>query len=377
MRFLLVAPTADEIPRPADAAQVDAPSKGEARLRSSADFDAIELAQWWRDLPAGGQLAGKHGSPGMRVLRAAMCWSRGFSVLALEVEAAMSEGGPPPLAVLESWLTDAATEYATRHRLGEIAWAHRVAMTDEAALLPADWLGEDPVSVEVTTNGNDGGRPIVGILSVGWGNSLATGDLDAEERVWRHTVRGLVDAQTLWRELSWISEQATHATRANSIDGGAKRSEVTSFLHRLDELEAKKALHNLAFDELITVFGGPRRRAAEVALLSWGYERVHERVTQRLTDLASVAEKRAKTLDANYQRTVEGILFALGTVAVLEVALSLVGTAWSGAVDTVPGQGSSIPLLSAVREVGADSVITFAIVVLLLGALWLRRSRRE
>lgn len=362
MRFLLLAPTDEPVAGEAEAELVSISEPAEPRLRSRAEFDAIELLQRWLDQPTGPDLVAD-----ADVVRAAVCWTRTFSVLALEVD--VEDVEDERAAALEARLTDIATAYATSQGIDRLAWVGRVAMVDDPGALPQDWLGDDVVTVAL------GEEDSPAELRVSWGNSVAVGVSTVSETRWRHTVRGLVDAQSLWRELSYIAERSAEATRRTLVTQGQGREGIRAFLARIEDLSSQAALHNLAYDELLTAVQGARRRAALAALQTWQYAAVLGRVGHRLSDLEAIALKKSASLNARYQRTVEAILFALGTATLLELALSLVSTAWSGGVDSVPGDRADLHVLSGVREIGADPIILFAVALLIVGALWLRRSK--
>ncbi|MBN9224060.1 MAG: hypothetical protein ABS63_10905 [Microbacterium sp. SCN 70-27] len=375
MRFLLIAPLRGST------AQIRSTKE---TTRTGDRFGADRLVQHWVDLDTvaqqipetvnstdaatfvgGGELAGE-------IRRAALCLARGLPVLALEAEV----DAPAPrtkvdVGRLETRLDTLVDRFVGQNPLlGEARWAGRIALLEAGSTLGEDWSGRNRVPVTASLGDDDVE------LCIGWGNSEVRGWESLPDEAWRETVRGLVDAQVLWCEITQIGDAAAGSTDTMLV-GDTRGVHLSRYQATLADLMTENALHNIAHDEILTNMQGERRLAAQAALGAWGYADVAARVARRLQDLDDVARRRESARSGRYQRLVERVLFILALVTVIDLAFAIVGTSYSGGVSQIPGDGSWLHLFDALREINADVFVVASIIVIaiLSGILIIRRRR--
>ncbi|WP_448236868.1 hypothetical protein [Microbacterium paulum] len=373
MRFLLIAPLVD----------TDSSLGTGVALPPAERFGAHRLDQRWLPLAESrlgatqlleaGQERVKPDTAGVgAVSEVALCFSRGMHVLALETElgvtAPLTKGG---VAVVESLLDSIAEEYIRSiPALGRHRWVARVAVVEAGVSLGEEWTGRNRRPVISSLGADD-----VEICS-GWGNSEITGREHMSDSSWREVVRGLIDAQVLWCEITKIGEDAAASTDTMFV-GDRMGVQLSTYQAKLAELMAESALHNIAFDEILTNMQGERRISAEAALEAWGYSEVAARVARRLRDLDDVARRRESARNGRYQRLVERVLFVLALVTVVDLAFAAVGTSYSGGVSQIPGDGSWLHLFDGLRQINADVFIVISAFVLAAIAAFLMIRRRS
>lgn len=378
MRFLLIAPTEESV------MQGSEPNPAEKISKQQTRFAAERLTQRWVDLDASARpIAGteiestksdtvtqrSHTGP---ITRAAVATSRNTSVLVLDVTLEVERRGKfsaDQATAVGRQLEAIADEFVSNNpAFPKLRWVARVAV-----IAPDDHLGE-------CWDGNAAQRiPIAGGLCeaiVGWGNCSILLPDSASDELWQEISRGLVDAQVMWVDVFDIGQEAGISTDRMLLTN-RKRSDVSAFLDRVAEFMKRNAVHNLAYDDLLTGMQGPRREIAEATLDSWGYHGIADRVARRLKDLDDIGRREEARRSAKYQRIVEGTLFALACVTVIELAFSIISTAYSGNVSSVPGDGSFLHFFDAVRATNADVFVVLAAVVLLTIATLLWRAKRR
>lgn len=216
--------------------------------------------------------------------------------------------------------------------------------------LPELWLHDSEAAdsaVEVLRHDGD--------VLAGWGNSIILEPPDAAAPT-RLAVRdGTVDAQILWNLLETIDGKLQKI----SLDEGIP---LKAALLELEGLEEKRLTLHYAFDELDSRIQGPRRRVAEALLSTWAFRARLRTVDERFADVRSrltISSARGKE---SYQSIVELLLVFIGVLAVSDVFLSAAQLAFSGGVDSVPGDASASRwlILAALREGDVDFLMIIA-----------------
>lgn len=147
-------------------------------------------------------------------------------------------------------------------------------------------------------------------------------------------------------------------------------------MEQVDDFAGALATHQLAYDDLQLNIQGVRRISAMAALTSWDYEAALERVDRRLSDALAVATTMRTVNERKYQELVQGVLYGLAVLTVIDVSLALISTAFSGSAD-VPGEDSPLRLLDAIRLTNQDSIIVAAIVIAVAAAAAYLIGRRK
>lgn len=209
-------------------------------------------------------------------------------------------------------------------------------------------------------------------IRLSWGNNLIWGETDTTAPEWREVVRGLVDAQVLWTQLDDIVRNSGREIRRLTTGEGPTH---TVSLQVVDDVERQLIAHELSFDEFETQVQGIRHEVARRQLQAWNVAKMRSRAQRRAQDLGVVARQEVARRSSRYQSKVEMILFILGLTALIQTALAVIQTAFSGGVATVPGGKGGF--LEWVREVNLDlvlGVVTFTLVAILWTVLRMRRS---
>lgn len=376
MKFLLLSPTKALVTERPRGLKAETASGASQTMRSRTSFTAVELAQAWHDLPREDIRSGRFEASADK---AALCWMRNVAVLVMEVDLSASGAGLD-LDELEEALSHMAEHYASRylHEFLEpdqaaLAWTGRTLLLEAEEQPPEGWLGDG--RAEASVDNLDG--PSSAGVTASWGNAVISGCEALDEPAWRELVRGMVDAQALWREVSHIADDVASKARKRVVGNNRRnRQNLKQFLRDIDDLSTDLADHNLAADELKMVIQGNRQAAGRAWLNAWGYEDAVSRVERRLSDVENVAERRTARLDARYQGSVEIILLALGSLTLFEVALTAISAAYSGGVDEVPGAGTPFSVLGLLRSAHSELILLVAGVAILSGVLILLRSRR-
>ena len=387
MRFFLVAPLArtpaDVTPDRAATSDLSDGSTLRVRrdgtvMRSRIDYRENELAQHWVPLSRPSTQLGRLGDA--TIESAWIIDERGRHVLGLFVAIDYPTGGS---VVLEAELTDLATDFAAaneRIRETGMLWVNRTALLAPGEVAPSGWVDGARENVDVD------GRPV----ELGWGNNSigdwaaalvgAPDDAHGPDATRWQTIRGLIDAQAMWCELEELSAGSAQVitdlfTESPNTRGRSKR--FRRLLAHSERLAAGIAKHHLGYDDLLLSLQGPRRAIAQGSLHAWGYQGLLERIARRMSDLQKVIESRKTAHERRYQRLVEGILSGLSLLTLLDLVLTIVGTALIG-TDDVPGSGSPLGVFAALRAVDADALLlsglTFALVAVVTVLVLRRRT---
>lgn len=374
------------------------------RMRSRLSYTPQYLTQRWYDIvpPSDGEagavsaesaphLTSRLVSPtpddstrgsDVRIERAAIAVSRTTTVLV--VDAYIGESWDAAEAVesdshiydsidrLEKALSECAEELVRDIRAGltsipgapatSAIWVARYLRVSQSDSLPEGWLGGDTEPVPI------GSPPDSAALQIGWGNGVLRGVEDLGPLEWDEMVRGLVDAQTIWSELAMLSDVSGHTL--NELYGPDDRDSKRRrrrLMGQVENFAGALATHQLAYDDLTLTIQGIRRRTAVATLESWEYADALGRVDRRLSDTLVVANTMRSVNERKYQELVQGVLYGLAVLTVLDVSLALIGTAFSGS-DEEPGQDSPLRILEAIRLTNQDSLIVAALVIAVAAA---------
>ena len=330
-------------------------------------------------------------SSGVRIERAAVAVSRTTTVLAVDAYIGESWEAAEPVEadshiydsidLLENALSECAEQLARDIRAGleEIPGAHATAAIWVARYLrvphsdsvPEGWLGGE-VTPEPFRSPSDASA-----LEIGWGNGALRGVEDLGPVEWDEMVRGLIDAQTIWSELAMLSDVSGHTL--NELYGPDDRDSKRRrrrLMGQVEDFAGALATHQLAYDDLMLTIQGIRRRTAVATLSAWGYADALERVDRRLSDALVVANTMRSVNERKYQELVQGVLYGLAVLTVLDVSLALIGTAFSGS-DEEPGHDSALGILEAIRLTNQDSLIVAALVIAVAAAAAYLIGRRK
>ncbi|MCB1222137.1 hypothetical protein KDL30_15865 [bacterium] len=246
----------------------------------------------------------------------------------------------------------------------DLPWVARLAIVVREEEILEDWLRHrSRVRIRALASGAQ--------LYAGWGNSAfvtqnsSSGDL-------RRLEAGFVDGQLLWSSLSHLSEDSTRLILelTNTNTASAEHRARVSFL------SSSLVIHRLSYDEFVLDVQGDRRETAAGLLDSWGYNTAANRLERRISDIDRVLRQRSEEADKRYKSVVERVLEILGLLTVLDVVIGLLGLAYSGSVETIPGEANPTGLLDTVRALPADGILIFGfvVVILLYGMFRLRKE---
>ncbi|HJF14544.1 MAG TPA: hypothetical protein K8V32_07020 [Enteractinococcus helveticum] len=246
---------------------------------------------------------------------------------------------------------------------------NRLLRTDEK--VTEGWL-----SSEVVTSPLDG-TPGASINS-GWGNGSVLGWdlLDHTERL--EVICGLIDAQYLWHQADKLSRSSLNILQSiGPPQARVKSREVRLMQHQMEEEWTNMANHHLAADDLFLNVQGVRRTVAQANLDAWNYNETIERITRRMQDTGNVVSRKSARLDRRYQSTVEMVLFALGLLTFLEIILSAISAAYSGAVPGMPGDEETIGVFAWLRNTSSDVLVLGAFALIFVAAALVITRRKK
>lgn len=337
------------------------------------------LEQEWFPLETHLDLTGVSTREESVVARAAVAAIQGRYVAALELTSPQSGSGKaddtqPTIEDVERWLTTVAADYLSQ-ALGvssdSIPWVGRYLLEDR---VPVNWHSPGAQSEELSSNMLSGSTANI---TLGWGNGSIRGWEFLSESDKKQLVRGLVDAQYIWLEVSLIADDCLFAIRElhTDLDGTSLRSQVRGRPQMVEGLRRRLVDHHLAMDDLLLNVQGLRQQTARVALSAWHYLDVSARTDRRVDEAMQLFSLYRQRREARFQSIVEWILLAMSLLGLAQFTTGLISTAYSGTVNSSPGEGSSLGLLAWVRSTDADVLIL--VTILLTAAIVLLLVRRR
>lgn len=307
--------------------------------------------------------------------RAAISSLRGRHVAALEVTR-NHNGNAIDSEEIECILSAAAVSYLTPHlgiQRNDVMWVGRYSLDSEQ---PEGWLSPGTLTSTLHT----GHRLTIGSpqISVGWGNGSVVGWATLAEPDRNQIVRGLVDAQCIWAECHAIAARALASfNQAQDTSEGLNASKLKDQQRAAEGLSTELVSHHLAVDDLLLNIQGVRSEAARTALDAWGYDAVSARVVRRVEDLKGLLQLRRERFERRFQSTVEYILFAVALLSLIQFALSLIATAFTGPVSTSPGIGSALGIFTWLRSTNADILVLASVALAVVTAVLVEKRRRR
>lgn len=254
-------------------------------------------------------------------------------------------------ATVESICLDARGKYPL--------WVSRTVVGDG----PPGWLDHSAVEF----------REGDATFSLGWGNNAVSVRLMQDSDAWENAVRGLVDAQALYCHLDATSTETGQALLKLSSAGEDNDAADTAILTAA-RMSRQLIVFDLAADEVLTHLQGLRRLCAESHLRVWKADALRERTRRRVEDLQQLAEEAVRARASRYQRVVEAILFALALTSVLQTALAVIQTAFSGGVSTIPGEDRGV--LQWIRTSNLDLLLGMTSILLVITAAFVYSIQR-
>lgn len=332
----------------------------------------IALNQTWQTLSPQSRYEDVGPLPS-RVTKAAQVRVRGQHILALETTLwSRTDADPRANSEIERTLTVTAQNFVRRENMGaEPPWVGRYQLLQRGEEVLPDWLTEEHEEFRLST-------PTPATLRIGWGNGVIAGWESLAPIDQQEVVRGFVDAQCIWYEADGIAHRSITLLRSlGAVHDRVTSGDLGEAQRTLDALHYTYTEHHIAYDDVALNLQGPRRAVAESALAAWGYRGLCERIGRRIEDCKEVIVLRQSRRERRYQSTVEKILFLLGLITFVDVVLNLVSTAFSETSGGMPGAGSSIGILSAVRSADADILLLATLAVALMTFMGVEYGRRR
>jgi hypothetical protein len=268
-----------------------------------------------------------------------------------------------PTAGVEEALSSLATAVFSQHGCGRLLWVSRTLVHDDAH-------GPDRSVRGWLERSHEQGRPSApdyvvddGEFTIGWGNTLLRGR--CPDALLELVEASLVLAQILWSRVHGLSEAAGDALLTGiALGHGRDRRGGRAFAGRVESLSEELGIHHMLTDEFTHNNQGAILTTR--ILETWGFSAFQDSTRRRIADLRGMASDIRTRQNVSYQRTVEWILIAIGLIAVLDVAVGTVQLAFSGGVTDVPGEGSTLALLTTIRGLGADVALLVGLAVVSL-----------
>ncbi len=262
--------------------------------------------------------------------------------------------------------------------LRESKWISRTLVVDDKDVIPKDWLHSRSLQLSPETIAALRCREAY----VGWGNNVivgAAGSIDRMSAFMCHRedneavrlfIDGLVDAQSFWIEAEALAKDAVMMVLEQRDDEDKGQDIGEESENVLSNLAYLNALYN----DYDMSTQGIRHDVAHTQLKAWNYYDLCSSIGERLHDAEGLHKRKQQKKDAHYHHLVEIILYALGSLSVISLALDFYQTALSGNVDMAP-QGI---VAAFVQCFGLDnSVLLSLIIIVLLIMLYIRANRDE
>ncbi|MDO5723534.1 MAG: hypothetical protein Q4P33_03920 [Flaviflexus sp.] len=338
------------------------------RMATRVSFATQTLVQCWDELDSP-QFEGMIADDQLiKVTAAAISTCRGKRFLAADVELEdyRTDGKQifDDVLKLEKTLSKAGVKIAElAHEIGDESpmWVGRYLRLTQDEAIPEGWLLGSPRVVRIDHEEHSFK------VHLAWGNSVLFVEKKERTKDWDSLVRGLIDAQVIWIELDSLAT-ISHRNLINLYSGyeGMSLRQRSLFYDQLGEYQGLLALHQLSYDELKLSVQGVRREVAVSLLEAWGYSGVLGRVDRRIQDAQAVALSLQAKSERGYRKLIEWILAFLAILGLVEFALSVISTAYSGPSRHVPGHDSPMHIMQYIRTINADIIVAVAMVLALL-----------
>lgn len=369
MRFLLVAPIrrqSEELvsqSRRGDDDRVAKKRPMQSRLQSQ---DKL-LRQHWTDLDV---TQPEDEAREVHVDLAAYCQIRGCTYFALEATLDSNRVDELQVPQLEGLLSRSAIAFiGDKSEFGaeDVNWVARYALLSHNEFPPSGWLATMEQRVDVSAECGVDTDQVE--LSLGWGNGAIYGwsALNGEQQ--KLTVRGIIDAQLIWHEASLISENNLEILeRIEELQVRPPRKSVRELANSCSSNSLMTTGHQLLFDEVLLHIQGIRRLACLELLRAWGYQHFSTRIVERISNAETQVSALQDRLNSRYQSAVEKILILLSMLTIVDLALSLISTSFSGAT-SAKLHADAIGVFRWVRSSDADLIFAGAVLITLLVSL--------
>lgn len=375
MRFLLVAPIRrkSEVLCLKSGDDIDATTTEKRPLESRLHSQDQLLKQNWRDIDVSqSDEEQRH----LDVQLAACCEIRGYTYYALEAELGNGVAENFDVAELESFLSQAAMNFISSksdHASEDINWVARYALLSEKEKAPEGWLSTADEGVDVSAQCGTFIKKVR--MALGWGNGAVFGWGHLSDETQMLTVRGIIDAQLIWNEASGISENNLEILEnIELLQANPARKAVRALANKSSSNSLTSTRHQLLYDEVLLCIQGIRKIACLELLKSWGYEHFNGRIVERVSSAEVQVSGLQGRLNSRYQSAVEKILILLSMLTIVDLALSLISTAFSGSSDASLRTGV-VGIFYWVREMNADLILGGSILITLLISLIFMRRR--
>lgn len=294
------------------------------------------------------------------------------------------EISPEDVENLFNAVGDAAVARFNEHRADKDAfeqvWVNRTILVapDEDW---GEWLVR-PQEIEVGLEGLKDMRVLVG-----WGNNVVVlpdrgdaperADGSLVRRAQEHVVTGLTAAQFAWLDLEEVS-----AGQAGLVLELQNRTLKRSDLERIERGVGMLSLVSIGcqtnVDRLHEWSQGLWGRVAQGLLNLWGVEKMSASIEERFDGMARAMTWRRDTLDSRMKSQVEVVAFALATLSVIDLLITVYEFATSSGLKTLTVDGRDVSFLEVVARIPADLWLAGAVVVVsFILAMYLRSTRSD
>ncbi|MBV7296020.1 hypothetical protein KRX51_08865 [Corynebacterium sp. TAE3-ERU12] len=261
--------------------------------------------------------------------------------------------------------------YRTRDgKLAEILWTNRTAILGDGEAIEG-WSMDPAGDRELPSAQEESCK-----TTVGWGNNTIDQCPSWSGEYTREIAKGITDAQILWTRLMKLNDKLRSEFSTIEESQRSKRKDKP-VIAILKEDRTELAILNLIYDDLVTKTQGIRRLAAENCLNSWQYHDYLERVKVRISDFDEISRANSEIIRRKYQSGVETILAVLGSLAIVQTAVDLIGAAYSETGRVAGGEWPSFSVLNLLRAANIDLLVILALVLYIIVFMYFSRANRK
>lgn len=384
MRFLLITPFARSTseqegggPSVVDP-MTDAPDRNRSQLpplSSRTQSNDMLLRQCWTDYDT------THFTPsdehaGIRLDLAAKCMTRGHEFVAMEVVVEARRLPDADVMHTESLLSAFAIDFISTTEAIDptnLLWVARYALLPSGDDPPFGWLSSDVSSIDISDAAGSAENDIS--LRLGWGNGAVHGWERLSEDQQKNLVRGIIDAQVIWRDIDSISNENLDILFSGMAENRKPRKQaIRQLTKRYSQNSANAVTHQLLYDEVLMKVQGIRREASTALLASWQYEYSSSRMLERNNDTRLLIEALSARISSRYQAAIERTLLFLSMLTIVDISLSLINTSFSGQTTArlhPVGHG----IFYVIRQANADVILLCSLVLMFVVSVIFFRRR--